>query len=69
MSFSQSDLDAIERAIAKGERRVKYDNREVEYRSLAELEQVRQQIQAELNAGTTSEHSYPRHQLADFSDD
>lgn len=69
MAFTQSDLTSIETAIAKSERRVKYESGEVEYRTLAELEQARRKIQAELNSGTSLEHTYPRHQLADFSDD
>ena len=37
MAFSQTDLDAIDAAIASGALRVKYKDREVQYQSLADL--------------------------------
>lgn len=36
-TFTQKDLEAIERAIATGKKRVKYENKEVEYRSIQEM--------------------------------
>jgi len=44
MSFSEADLDAINKAIASGTTRVKYQDKEVEYRSLADLERIRDTI-------------------------
>ena len=41
MAFSTEHLEAVERAIARGERVVQYDGRRVEYRSAAELIQLR----------------------------
>lgn len=68
MAYSSADLVAIQTAIARGERKVKFADREAEFRDLAELEQIEKKIQAELNKGTSSAHSYPRHQQASFSD-
>ena len=69
MSFTASDLAAVEAALKSGTRRVRYTDREVEYRSLEELVALRATINAELNAGTAQAHTYPRHQLASFADD
>lgn len=48
MSFTESDLDAINRAIAKGERRVSFTDRTVEYRDVDELLRARNAIRAEI---------------------
>ena len=48
MAFTQSDLDAIDRAIASGTRRVQFENRLVEYGTLADLEKARNLITNEL---------------------
>lgn len=48
MAYSLADLDAIERAIASGARRVKFEDREVEYRSTTELERARDTIRRAL---------------------
>ncbi len=69
MAFTQADIDTLDRAIASGTLKVKYDWGEVEYRSLEDLQQARRMISAELNQGTSLEHTYPRHQLADFNDE
>lgn len=37
MAFTQEDLEKVERAIARGERVVRYSDRTVEYRSVDEL--------------------------------
>jgi len=47
-SWTQSDLDAIEQAIAQGVRRVEYNDRTVEYRSLKEMLQTRDLIRRSL---------------------
>lgn len=46
--FTQSDLDAINKAIATGALKVKYNDREVTYRSLDELLQARDLIKRAL---------------------
>ncbi|MCK7542958.1 hypothetical protein MLC59_02080 [Marinobacter bryozoorum] len=48
MSFTASDLDAINRAIALGERRVTFNDRTVEYRDIDELLRARDAIRTEL---------------------
>lgn len=71
MSFTIHDLDAINRAIASGELTVRADSgRMITMRTMAELIEARSMILRELQASQT-QHSraYPRHQLADFSDD
>ncbi|MCX7206511.1 MAG: hypothetical protein NT086_11105 [Proteobacteria bacterium] len=37
MAFTQQDLDAINKAIARGERVIQYADRRVEYRNISEL--------------------------------
>lgn len=49
MSFSQSDITALESAIKSGVRRVKYADREAEYHSLAEMQSLLAQMRAEVN--------------------
>lgn len=69
MAFSTTDLDAINRAIASGELVVRVDGRSVEYRTIDELIKARDIIKADLDSQASSARAYPRHQLADFSDD
>lgn len=47
-SWTQADLDAIETAIKSGVSRVKYSDREVQYRSIDELRAIRDQIRRSL---------------------
>ncbi len=48
MGWTSQDLAAIEEAIANGTKRVKYTDKEVEYRDLKELLQARDLIRQEL---------------------
>jgi roadblock/LC7 domain-containing protein len=48
MAFTTNPLSAIDAAIASGQVKVKYDGKEVEYRSMAELKQARSFIVAQL---------------------
>lgn len=48
MAWAQEDLTRLEAAIAGGELRVKYRDREVTYRSLAEMLQLRDLMRREL---------------------
>ncbi len=50
MAWTQTDLDALDRALASSERRVKYGEDEVEYRSLSDMLAVRRLIVAALGA-------------------
>jgi hypothetical protein len=48
MAFVLSDLDKLDSAIKTGRRRVKYADKEVEYRSMDEMMQARTFIVGEL---------------------
>ena len=48
MAFTQSDLDALNDAIALGALKVKYADREVTYRSLSEMRDIRREMNAEV---------------------
>lgn len=48
MAFTQIQLDALEKAIAEGVTRVKYETKEVEYRSLDEMLRLRDVIRQAL---------------------
>ena len=70
MAFTQSDLTAIDSAIASGELTVRTaDGKQVTLRSMTELLQARQAISAGIATAAGTRRTYPRHQLADFSDD
>lgn len=53
MAFTQTDLDAIDAAIASGELTVKSNGREVTYRSMDDLLKARSTIQAGIAASST----------------
>jgi hypothetical protein len=40
MALSQADIDALELAIVSGVKKVKFSDRETEYRDLAEMKQI-----------------------------
>jgi len=48
MAYTQSDLDNLDKAIANGITRVKINNKEITYRSLDEMKQIRAEIRKEL---------------------
>lgn len=48
MAVTQADIDALNAAIAKGERIVRHGDKLVEYRSIEELLAARNALQAEL---------------------
>lgn len=49
-TFTTTQLAALDAAIASGQMRVKYDGKEVEYRSIGELMQARAFVHAQLVA-------------------
>ncbi len=53
MAWTQSDLDAVERAIASGERTVSYSDKTVTYRDMDELFKARDAIKQALATTTT----------------
>lgn len=66
MAFNQTQLDAIETAIASGELKVVFDGREVMYRSIDDLLKARNTIKASLQAsGITA--TVPRVSYASIS--
>lgn len=56
MSYTTTQLDALKRALATGERRVSFGDKTVEYRSIEELQAAIRTVEAELarDAGTSS---------------
>jgi hypothetical protein len=48
MACTQADHEALERALAKGERRVTFGDKTVEYRSVEELREALREIDAQL---------------------
>jgi hypothetical protein len=54
MAFTQTEIDALKAAIAQGALRVRFGDREVMYRSLAEMLQTLSMMQAEV-AGATGQ--------------
>jgi hypothetical protein len=49
MAYTQEQLDALRAALASGLRRVRFENREVEYRSIDEIKAAIAAAEAELS--------------------
>lgn len=56
-SFTMDDLRALEGAIALGATRVKYTDKEVEYRSLKDMQATRRMIRRELGLEDSSKRT------------
>lgn len=56
MTYTATQLDALKRALATGERRVSFGDKTVEYRSVEELQAAIRTVEAEIarDAGTSS---------------
>ena len=56
MTYTTTQLEALKRALATGERRVSFGDKTVEYRSIEELQAAIRTVEAELAraAGTSS---------------
>lgn len=54
MGYTASDLAAVQAAIAKGEFRVRFADRETQYRTMAELLEAEAHIQGELNQASAT---------------
>ncbi|PHJ81958.1 hypothetical protein VF14_18445 [Nostoc linckia z18] len=65
MAYTVDDYNALVKAIASGARRVKYQDREVEYRSLDDMIRLENKMKAELFPATTP--SGPRRVVGIFS--
>lgn len=64
MAWTQNDLIVLEKAIASGATRVKYSDKEVEYRSLSEMMTIRDNIRTELGLNGTNKN--PGRHFASF---
>ena len=60
MAFTQSDLDNIDQAIASGQLRVRVGDRDITYRSIAELRKARAIIAQSMSNRPTFGTSYPK---------
>ncbi|MGE0715640.1 MAG: phage head-tail joining protein [Alphaproteobacteria bacterium] len=69
MAWTQSDLDALDRALKSGARRVTYGSgngrKEVEYHTVDEMMRLRASMQAEIAAATGADPP-PRYSFAGF---
>lgn len=54
MAFTQTDLEAINAAIASGAKRVRFQTHEVEYQSISDMLRARDLIKSELEAEPTN---------------
>jgi hypothetical protein len=50
MAWSQSDIDALKAAMAKGVKKVRYTSGEVEYQSVADMITLLREMEREVNA-------------------
>lgn len=66
MAFQQSDLDAVERAIASGELSVSDNGRTVTYRSMSDLMKARDLIRRSLQSAQQPTIGGLRYSLARF---
>ncbi|CAJ0878020.1 MULTISPECIES: phage head-tail joining protein [Burkholderiales] len=48
MAYTQADLEALQAALAKGEKRVSFGDKTVEYRSVEELQAAIRQVKRDL---------------------
>lgn len=53
MAWSQSDIDTLKAAMAKGVKRVRYSSGEVEYQSVSEMMDLLRTMERELNADSS----------------
>lgn len=57
MNFTQTNLDAVNKAIASGALTVEYDGQKIIYRSMSELLRARELIKSELASTPRVSHS------------
>ena len=60
MAYSQAQLDALEAALAKGERRVTFGDKTVEYRTVEELEAAIKEVKRGLFDDAVNTGLWPR---------
>ena len=59
MAFTETQLQALESALAKGERRVTFGDKTVEYRSVEELRVAMRDVRRGLSAQATATGLWP----------
>lgn len=52
MAFTQAQLDALDKALGEGALVVKYEDKQIEYRSLDEMMRLRNTMRRELSGAT-----------------
>ena len=60
MAHSQEHLTVLETALAKGEKRVTFGDKTVEYRSVEELKEAIRQVETALHKDAVATGLYPR---------
>jgi hypothetical protein len=60
MAFTQENLDALETALAKGEKRVSFGDKSVEYRTIDELRLAIREVKRDLNEQAVGTGLWPR---------
>ena len=60
MAYSQAQLDALEAALAKGERRVTFEDKTVEYRTVEELAAAIREVKRGLFDDAVNTGLWPR---------
>ena len=60
MAYTQAHLDALQAALAKGEKRVTFGHKTVEYRTVEELKQAIAEVEAAMHKDAVSTGLYPR---------
>ena len=60
MSFSQTQLEALQTALTQGERRVSFGDKTVEYRSVEELRQAILAVERDLYEQAADTDLWPR---------
>lgn len=60
MAYTQEQLDALEAALAKGERRVSFGDKSVEYRTVEELRLAIRDVKRGLNEQAAGTGFWPR---------
>ena len=61
MAWTVQHLQALEEAIAQGALRVRYSDKEVQYRSLAEMLQLRDLMRQELGLSQPTRRLFAKH--------
>ena len=60
MTYTTTQLEALKRALATGERRVSFGDKTVEYRTVEELKQAIAEVEAAMRQDAVATGLYPR---------